>query len=235
MRGYLNRPAETAQMLDADGWLRTGDIGHVDDDGYFYVVDRVKELIKYKGLQVAPAELEAVLVAPADRRRRGGAHPDEEAGEVPKAFVVATAELSAQEVMDYVAERVAPTSGSASRVHRRDPQVAVGQDPAARAHGTRPADDGQLAKLAPREGMVGPRVGLVILLVIPPAATWQVRDTHWLDDPADVSSQNESGRHTLDEGFSTRNRKVVGSTRIWQCQSLRARCRFSGRCGAPAQ
>jgi acyl-CoA synthetase (AMP-forming)/AMP-acid ligase II len=109
MRGYLNAPEATAQMLDADGWLRTGDTGHVDDDGYVYVVDRVKELIKYKGHQVAPAELEAVLVS----------HPritdaavirvaDEAAGEVPKAFVVATAELSAQEVIEYVAERVAP-------------------------------------------------------------------------------------------------------------------------------
>ena len=109
MRGYLNRPAETAQMLDAEGWLRTGDIGHVDDDGYFYVVDRVKELIKYKGLQVAPAELEAVLVShPGIADAAVVRIPDEEAGEVPKAFVVATAELSAQEVMDYVAERVAP-------------------------------------------------------------------------------------------------------------------------------
>jgi acyl-CoA synthetase (AMP-forming)/AMP-acid ligase II len=109
MRGYLNRPAETAQMLDADGWLHTGDIGHVDDDGYFFVVDRVKELIKYKGLQVAPAELEAVLVThPRVADAAVVRIPDEEAGEVPKAFVVATAELSAQEIMDYVAERVAP-------------------------------------------------------------------------------------------------------------------------------
>jgi acyl-CoA synthetase (AMP-forming)/AMP-acid ligase II len=109
MAGYLNRPAETAQLLDADGWLRTGDIGHVDDDGYFYVVDRVKELIKYKGHQVAPAELEAVLLShPHIADAAVVRIPDEEAGEVPKAFVVATAELSAQEVMEYVAERVAP-------------------------------------------------------------------------------------------------------------------------------
>jgi acyl-CoA synthetase (AMP-forming)/AMP-acid ligase II len=108
MRGYLNRPAETAQMLDPEGWLHSGDIGHVDDDGYFYVVDRVKELIKYKGLQIAPAELEAVLVShPAIADAAVVRVPDEQAGEVPKAFVVATAELSAQEVMDYVAERVA--------------------------------------------------------------------------------------------------------------------------------
>jgi acyl-CoA synthetase (AMP-forming)/AMP-acid ligase II len=109
MAGYLNNPEATAQMVDPDGWLRTGDIGHVDDDGYFYVVDRVKELIKYKGFQVAPAELEAVLVShPAIADAAVVRVPDEEAGEVPKAFVVATAELSAQEVMDYVAERVAP-------------------------------------------------------------------------------------------------------------------------------
>ncbi len=109
MRGYLNRPQETAQMLGSDGWLRSGDIGHVDDDGYFYVVDRVKELIKYKGLQVAPAELEAVLVShPAIADAAVVRLPDEQAGEVPKAFVVADAELSAQQVIDYVAERVAP-------------------------------------------------------------------------------------------------------------------------------
>jgi len=96
-------------MLDPDGWLHSGDIGHVDDDGYFYVVDRVKELIKYKGLQIAPAELEAVLIShPAIADAAVVRVPDEEAGEVPKAFVVATAELSAQEVMDHVAERVAP-------------------------------------------------------------------------------------------------------------------------------
>jgi acyl-CoA synthetase (AMP-forming)/AMP-acid ligase II len=109
MRGYLNRPLETAQMLDPDGWLHTGDIGHIDDDGYFYVVDRVKELIKYKGHQIAPAELEAVLHShPAISDAAVVRVPDEEAGEVPKAFVVAKAELSAQEVMEYVAERVAP-------------------------------------------------------------------------------------------------------------------------------
>jgi acyl-coenzyme A synthetase/AMP-(fatty) acid ligase len=96
-------------MLDADGWLRTGDLGHVDDDGYVYVVDRVKELIKYKGLQVAPAELEAVLLAhPEIADAAVVRSPDEEAGEVPKAFVVARTPLEAEEVMAFVAERVAP-------------------------------------------------------------------------------------------------------------------------------
>jgi acyl-CoA synthetase (AMP-forming)/AMP-acid ligase II len=109
MRGYRNRPDETAQLLDRDGWLHTGDVGYVDDDGYVFIVDRVKELIKYKGMQVAPAELEAVLVShPAITDAAVVRLPDEEAGEVPKAFVVAGAELSARDVMDYVAARVAP-------------------------------------------------------------------------------------------------------------------------------
>jgi acyl-CoA synthetase (AMP-forming)/AMP-acid ligase II len=109
MAGYLNAPEATARMVDPDGWLHSGDIGHVDDDGYFHIVDRVKELIKYKGLQVAPAELEAVLVShPKIADAAVVRVADEEAGEVPKAFVVATAELTATEVIDYVAERVAP-------------------------------------------------------------------------------------------------------------------------------
>ncbi len=111
MKGYLNNPAATAAMLDADGWLHTGDIGYADEDGYFYIVDRLKELIKYKGFQVAPAELEAVLLtheAIADAAVIPSA--DEEAGEVPKAFVVLkpNASASADEIMAYVAERVAP-------------------------------------------------------------------------------------------------------------------------------
>jgi acyl-CoA synthetase (AMP-forming)/AMP-acid ligase II len=109
MKGYLNNPKATAEMLDADGWLHTGDLGHVDDDGYVYVVDRVKELIKYKGLQVAPAELEAVLLAHPDIADAAVVRfPDEEAGEVPKAFVVARKPLEADAVMAFVAERVAP-------------------------------------------------------------------------------------------------------------------------------
>ncbi len=63
MKGYLNRPDATAAMLDADGWLHTGDIGYADEDGCFFIVDRLKELIKYKGMQIAPAELEAVLLS----------------------------------------------------------------------------------------------------------------------------------------------------------------------------
>jgi acyl-CoA synthetase (AMP-forming)/AMP-acid ligase II len=109
MKGYLNNPEATARTVDADGWLHTGDIGYADEDGHFFIVDRVKELIKYKGFQVAPAELEAVLLthrAVADC----AVIPcrDDEAGEVPKAFVVLKAEASAGDIMDFVAERVAP-------------------------------------------------------------------------------------------------------------------------------
>jgi acyl-CoA synthetase (AMP-forming)/AMP-acid ligase II len=89
MRGYWNDAAATTLTVDAEGWLHTGDVGHADADGYFYVVDRVKELIKYKGMQVAPAELEGLLLShPAVGDAAVIPSPDEEAGEVPKAFVV---------------------------------------------------------------------------------------------------------------------------------------------------
>jgi len=61
--GYLNNPEATANTIDSEGWLHTGDIGYVDDDDEIFIVDRLKELIKYKGFQVAPAELEAMLIA----------------------------------------------------------------------------------------------------------------------------------------------------------------------------
>lgn len=89
MKGYLNNPEATSQTIDADGWLHTGDIGYFDSDGYLYIVDRLKELIKFKGFQVAPAELEAVLLThPAIADAAVIGVPDEEAGEVPMAFLV---------------------------------------------------------------------------------------------------------------------------------------------------
>ncbi|MFM9368289.1 4-coumarate--CoA ligase family protein [Streptomyces sp. Da 82-17] len=111
MKGYLGRPEATADMIDADGWLHTGDIGHVDADGWLFVVDRVKELIKYKGFQVAPAELEALLLthpAVADAAVIGVY--DEDGTEIPKAFLVRQegARLDADEITAYVAARVAP-------------------------------------------------------------------------------------------------------------------------------
>lgn len=109
MKGYLNRPDATRAMIDADGWLHSGDIGYADADGCFFVVDRLKELIKFKGLQIAPAELEALLLThPAIADAAVVPMPNEEAGEVPKAFVVLRSELGLEEIMAYVAERVAP-------------------------------------------------------------------------------------------------------------------------------
>jgi acyl-CoA synthetase (AMP-forming)/AMP-acid ligase II len=108
MRGYLDDPDATARTVDEEGWLHTGDIGHADNDGYFFLVDRVKELIKYKGYQVAPAELEAVLLKhPAVADAAVVASPDEEAGEVPKAYVHLSASAAPEEIMAFVAERVA--------------------------------------------------------------------------------------------------------------------------------
>ncbi len=109
MKGYLNNPDATAATLDDDGWLHTGDIGYVDDDDFFYIVDRLKELIKYKGFQVAPAELEGLMLShPAIADVAVIPSPDEEAGEVPKAFVVLKAEATPEEIMAWVAERVSP-------------------------------------------------------------------------------------------------------------------------------
>lgn len=111
MLGYLNNPEATAETLDAEGFLHTGDIAVYHEGGYFSIVDRVKELIKYKGYQIAPAELEALLLR----------HPkvmdaavigvlDDEKQEIPKAFVVARPDsgLTEDEVMAYVAQHVAP-------------------------------------------------------------------------------------------------------------------------------
>ncbi|GAB2527336.1 AMP-binding protein [Paramicrobacterium agarici] len=111
MLGYLNRPDATAEAIDADGFFHTGDVATLSEGGWYTIVDRVKELIKYHGYQVPPAELEALLLS----------HPrvadvavigvlDDDGQEIPKAFVVSAgdAELTEDEVMEFVEERVAP-------------------------------------------------------------------------------------------------------------------------------
>ena len=116
MKGYLNNIEATKHMIDEDGWLHTGDIGKADTDGYLYVVDRLKELIKYKGFQGAPAELEAVIQShPAVADSAVIPSPDDEAGEVPKAFVQLRADAgytasdaTAEDIMAHVADQVAP-------------------------------------------------------------------------------------------------------------------------------
>jgi long-chain acyl-CoA synthetase len=110
MRGYNNRPEDTAQTI-RDGWLYTGDIGSVDEHGYTFIRDRKKEMIKYNGFGVAPAEIEALLLehpGVADVAVIG--KPDPEAGEVPKAFVVrraTAAALTADELLAFARGRLA--------------------------------------------------------------------------------------------------------------------------------
>ena len=107
MKGYYHNEAETAKMLDADGWLHTGDVAAIDEQGFVRVLDRVKELIKYKGFQVAPAELEGLLLShPAVADAAVIPSPDPESGEVPVALVVKRAPVTAAELMDFVAESV---------------------------------------------------------------------------------------------------------------------------------
>ncbi|XP_010259826.1 PREDICTED: 4-coumarate--CoA ligase 2-like [Nelumbo nucifera] len=109
MKGYLNNQEATQRTIDKEGWLHTGDIGYIDDDDELFIVDRLKELIKYKGFQVAPAELEAILIN----------HPnisdaavvpvkDEAAGEVPVAFVVRSngPQLTEDEIKEYISKQV---------------------------------------------------------------------------------------------------------------------------------
>jgi acyl-CoA synthetase (AMP-forming)/AMP-acid ligase II len=109
MKGYLNNPEATAQTIDTEGWLHTGDIGYADEDGHFFIVDRAKELIKYKGFQVPPAELEAVLLThPAIADAAVIPYPDDEAGEVPKGIIVLKEPTEPEAILEFVAERVAP-------------------------------------------------------------------------------------------------------------------------------
>ena len=108
MKGYLNNVEATNHSIDADCFFHTGDIGHIDDLDEYYIVDRLKELIKYKGFQVPPAELEALLISHpkvADAAVIG--IPNEKSGEVPKGFVVLKEEVAPEELMAFVAERVA--------------------------------------------------------------------------------------------------------------------------------
>ena len=110
MKGYLNNPQATAETITADGWLHTGDIVRMEQDGNVWILDRKKELIKYKSFQVPPAELEGLLLehpGVADAAVIG--KPDVESGEIPKAFVVRKSgtEPSAEELMGFVSGQVA--------------------------------------------------------------------------------------------------------------------------------
>ncbi|XP_073010979.1 4-coumarate--CoA ligase-like 1 [Typha latifolia] len=110
MQGYYKNKEETERTIDKEGWLHTGDIGYIDDDGDLFIIDRIKELIKYKGFQVAPAELEALLLShPSVQDAAVFALADEEAGEIPAACVVKrpNAEESEEDIIKYVSSNVA--------------------------------------------------------------------------------------------------------------------------------
>ena len=110
MKGYFNNPEATAETLTSDGWLHIGNIVRADEDGYIWVLDRKKELIKYKGFQMPPAELKGLLLThPAIADSAVIGIEDEESGEVPKAFVVIREGQAptAEEIMEFVAGQVA--------------------------------------------------------------------------------------------------------------------------------
>ncbi|KAK7321836.1 hypothetical protein VNO77_32822 [Canavalia gladiata] len=111
MKGYFSNEEATASTVDSKGWLKTGDVCYIDNDGFIFIVDRLKELIKYKGYQVPPAELEALLLTHPDILDAAVIpYPDDEAGQHPMAYVVrrAGSSISQTQVMDFVAGQVAP-------------------------------------------------------------------------------------------------------------------------------
>ncbi|MCW4055678.1 MAG: AMP-binding protein, partial [Candidatus Bathyarchaeota archaeon] len=110
MKGYMKRPEETERAL-RNGWLYTGDIARMDEEGYFYIVDRLKDTIKYKGYSVFPAEVENVLYThPSIKECAVIGKPDPVAGEIPRAYVVLNegAALTKDELIEYCKERIAP-------------------------------------------------------------------------------------------------------------------------------
>ncbi|XP_073123065.1 4-coumarate--CoA ligase-like 9 [Henckelia pumila] len=111
MTGYTDNESATAATLDSEGWLKTGDLCYFDSDGFLFIVDRLKELIKYKAYQVPPAELEHLLQSMPDVADAAVIpYPDEEAGQIPIAYVVRKpgSTISATRIMDFIANQVAP-------------------------------------------------------------------------------------------------------------------------------
>ena len=114
VQGYLDDPDKTAECLSKGGWLRTGDVAYYDEDGNFFITDRIKELIKVRGYQVAPAELEALLLTNELVNDVAVIQiPDDASGELPRAYIVLkdgdqANETTHQKIYEWVKERVAP-------------------------------------------------------------------------------------------------------------------------------
>jgi 4-coumarate--CoA ligase len=111
MKGYFNNIEATNNSIDDDGWFHTGDVGFIDNDGFLYIIDRVKELIKYRGLQVSPVELESLILLHPDILDVAViGKKDLEAGEIPKAFVVLKKDkkISEIEIIQWVKDRISP-------------------------------------------------------------------------------------------------------------------------------
>ncbi|GFP82440.1 4-coumarate--coa ligase-like 9 [Phtheirospermum japonicum] len=108
MKGYAGDEVATSVTLDSEGWLKTGDLCYFDQDGFIYIVERLKELIKYKAYQVPPAELEQILQSiPEVADAAVIPYPDEEAGEIPMAYIVRKpgSTITATQIMDFVAKQ----------------------------------------------------------------------------------------------------------------------------------
>ncbi|KAL3748050.1 hypothetical protein ACJRO7_009297 [Eucalyptus globulus] len=111
MKGYVGDEKATAETINSDGWLRTGDLCYIDSVGFLFIVDRLKELIKYKAYQVAPAELEHLLHSNPDVVDAAVIpYPDEEVGQIPMAFVVRKpgSNITESQIMDFISKQVAP-------------------------------------------------------------------------------------------------------------------------------
>jgi acyl-CoA synthetase (AMP-forming)/AMP-acid ligase II len=107
MAGYRDRPQATAETVDNEGWIHTGDLGRIDDNGYLFVDDRIKDLIKSKGFQVAPAELEGILTSHPSVRDAAVTSVEDDGDELPVAFVVAAnGDIDPDQVRAWVAEQV---------------------------------------------------------------------------------------------------------------------------------
>ena len=110
MKGYLNHPEDDKETL-RDGWLYTGDLAFMDEEGYFHIVDRKKETIKYKGYTIAPAEIEAIIYEhPAVKECAVIGKSDTIAGEIPKAFVVLKegCNVTGEEIMEFCERKISP-------------------------------------------------------------------------------------------------------------------------------